>query len=243
MKTVLITGAGTGIGKACANLFAVRGYNVAINYNKSEPAALALEKSLSGAGLPAKAFQCDITKKDEVVKMFDEINKRFGTVKVLINNSGIAEQKLFTDISEQDWDRMFDVNVKGTFLCSQMAIKQMLIKHAGSIVNISSMWGQIGASCEVHYSASKAAVIGLTKALAKEVGPSGIRVNCICPGVIETKMNSNLGQETMAELSEETPLGRLGDADDVAKAVLFLAEKDADFITGQILGVNGGFVI
>lgn len=243
MKTVLITGAGTGIGKACANLFAIRGCNVAINFNTSEKEALALEKNLVGAGLIAKAFKCDITKKDQVEKMFEAIRKRFGDVDVLVNNSGIAQQKLFTDITENDFDRMFDVNVKGMFLCSQMAVKQMLKKHSGSIINISSMWGQIGASCEVHYSASKAAVIGLTKALAKEVGPSGIRVNCICPGVIETKMNTNLGQETMKELSEETPLGRLGDVDDIAKAVLFFAGEKSDFITGQILGVNGGFVI
>lgn len=243
MKTVLITGAGTGIGKACANLFAIRGCNVAINYNKSETEALALEKSLIGAGLSAKAFRCDITKKHEVEKMFGEINNRFGNVDVLVNNSGIAQQKLFTDISEDDFDRMFDVNVKGMFLCSQIAVEQMLKKHSGSIINISSMWGQIGASCEVHYSASKAAVIGFTKALAKELGPSGIRVNCICPGIIETKMNTNLGQETMKELAEETPLGRLGDVDDVAKAVLFFASEKSDFITGQVLGVNGGFVI
>ena len=175
--------------------------------------------------------------------MFAQVKSAFGSVEVLVNNAGIAQQKLFTDITEQDWNKMFDVDVKGVFHCCQCALPDMIHGKAGKIINISSMWGQVGASCEVHYSAAKAAVIGLTQALAKEVGPSHIQVNCIAPGVIDTEMNGHLDARTIDELKDETPLGVIGTTKDIANAVLFLASEKADFITGQVLGVNGGMII
>lgn len=243
MKTVLVTGGATGIGAAACRLFARRGYQVAINYFTSGTAAAALETELRNMGYAVKSFPCDITKEQQVIAMAHQVKDTFGSLDVVVNNSGTASQTLFTDTSEAQWQQIFDVNVKGAFLVSREAVKLMLKNHEGAIVNISSMWGQVGASCEVAYSASKAALIGMTKALAKEVGLSGIRVNCICPGMIDTAMNSAIPSEIQQEIREETPLNRLGTPDDIANAALFLAGKDASFITGQIIGVNGGFVI
>lgn len=175
--------------------------------------------------------------------MVSDIEKSLGSVGVLVNNAGIAEQALFSDISEEMWDRMFAVNVKGAYNCAQAVLPSMIHEKRGRIVNISSMWGISGASCEVHYSASKAAVIGFTRALAKELGPSGITVNCIAPGVIATEMNGRLSPETMAELKENTPLNRIGVPEDIAEAILFLASDRAAFITGQTLSVDGGFIL
>lgn len=243
MKTVLITGGATGIGKATVQLFAQQGYHVALQYHKSQAAALALKTQLSTQGFDVQAFHCDITKQSEVEAMFVQLKQALGGVDVVVNNSGLAQQKLFTDLTEQDWNNVFDVNVKGAFFVSQEAVRQMLPKQQGAVINISSMWGQVGASCEVHYSASKAALIGLTKALAKEVAPSHIRVNCICPGVIDTPMNASLSEETKQQLAEETPLGRIGTAEEIANAILFLSQDTSSFITGQVLGVNGGLII
>ena len=162
---------------------------------------------------------------------------------LLVNNAGIAQQKLFTDVTEEEWDRIFAVNVKGLYTCCRAVVPHMVRRHAGSIINVSSIWGEVGASCEVPYSASKAAVIGFTKALAKELGPSGIRVNCVSPGVIATEMNAALDPETLDALREETPLGTIGTPEDAARAILWLAGEDSAFVTGQVLGVNGGFVI
>ena len=167
----------------------------------------------------------------------------FGKIDVLVNNAGIAQQKLFTDISDEDFRNMFAVNVDSVFYLCREVLPDMIHRKSGSIINISSMWGEVGASCEVHYSASKAAVIGLTKALAKEVGLSGIRVNCVCPGFINTDMNKLIDSETAEAIREETPLYRLGEAEDIANAVLFLAQNSSSFITGQIIGVNGGLII
>lgn len=166
-----------------------------------------------------------------------------GDIDVLVNNAGVSSQKLFADITDEDWKKTTGVNLDGVFFCCREALKPMISKKNGVIINISSMWGEVGASCEVHYSATKAGVIGLTKALAKEVAPSGIRVNCITPGVIMTDMMADFDEKTVNELREETPLGRLGTPEDIAGAALFLASEDASFITGQVLGVNGGFVI
>lgn len=240
MKTVLITGASRGIGAACAQAFAENGYSVIINYNKNKNTAQALAEELSGLyKVDCIAYGCDISDSSAVKKMFDDI----GYVDVLINNAGISQQKLFTDITDEDWRKMISVNLDGVFYCSREASKEMIRKKSGSIINISSMWGQVGASCEVHYSASKSAVIGLTKALAKELAPSNIRVNCIAPGVIDTDMMSGFDEGTKSALIEETPLLRLGNPEDIASAAVFLADDKANFITGQILGVNGGFII
>ena len=240
MRTALVTGASRGIGAAIARGLAADGYRIAVNYHSREADAKALCRELQQiAGLPHILVRADVSDRSQVESMFHTI----GEVDVLVNNAGIAQQKLFTDLTEADWDRMFDVDVKGVFHCCQLALPHMIHQKSGAIVNISSMWGQVGASCEVCYSATKAAVIGMTKALAKEVGLSGIQVNCVAPGVIATEMNAHLSGADMQALAEDTPLGRLGAPEDISRVLLFLASEDADFITGQVLGVNGGFVI
>lgn len=233
MKKVLITGGAKGIGRQTAKLFCEKGYEVYINYLTSEIEAQKLAKE-TGV-IPIKA---DVSSPKEVEEMFAKI----GGVDVLINNAGIAQQKLFCDITYEEWDRMIGVNLTGVFNCTKSALPYMINKKAGSIVNISSMWGICGASCEVHYSASKAGVIGLTKALAKEVGPSGITVNCIAPGMIDTDMNKNFDAETIEMVKEETPLGTMGRPEDIANFVLYLVEQ-GQFITGQVISPNGGIVI
>lgn len=243
MKTVIITGASRGIGAACARLFAREGWAVAVNYRSSREKAETLAADICRDGGVALAIPADIGSADDVERLFSTAEKELGTVEALINNAGIAQQKLFTDLTEEEWDELFRVDVKGVFLCCRRALPGMIRRQQGCIVNISSMWGQVGASCEVHYSAAKAAVIGLTKALAKEAGPSGIRVNCIAPGVIQTEMNGHLSPEVLEELREETPLEVLGTPEDVAKSALFLCSSASSFITGQVLGVNGGMVI
>lgn len=242
-KTVLITGASRGIGRAAAEAFAKAGYDVAVNYNKSAEAAETLCRELEKYSVKALPFQADVADKKAVEKMSAEIEIAMGAVSVLVNNAGIAEQALFTDITEEMWDRMFAVNVKGAYNCTQAVLPKMIHEKYGRIINISSMWGISGASCEVHYSAAKAALIGFTKALAKEVGLSGITVNCVAPGVIDTDMNGHLSPETISELKEETPLNRIGAPRDVAETVLFLASEKASFITGQTISVDGGFIL
>ncbi len=242
-KTVLITGASRGIGRASAIAFAQNGYNVAVNYNKSTEATEKLCTELNRYGVKAKCFQADVADKSSVNEMVRKIEADFGKISVLVNNAGIAEQALFSDITEEMWDRMFAVNVKGAYNCTQAVLPHMIHNKYGRIINISSMWGISGASCEVHYSASKAALIGFTKALAKETGLSGITVNCIAPGVIATEMNGHLSEEIMNELKAETPLNRIGTPEDVAEAIVFLASDKASFITGQVLSVDGGFIV
>ena len=243
-KTVLITGASRGIGRECALEFARQGAsNIIIGYNKSEEQALALESMLRDAGINALALKADVRSASEVKLMFRRAQAAFGQVHILVNNAGISGFSLFTDISEDMWDEMMDTNIKGMYLTCREALPDMISEKDGAIVNISSIWGQVGASCEVHYSASKAAVIGLTKALAKELGPSNVRVNCVAPGVIQTDMLAVVDPVIQEELKEETPLMKLGNPIDIAKSVCFLCSPDAGFITGQVLGVNGGFVI
>ena len=243
-KTVLITGASRGIGRECALEFARQGAsNIIIGYNKSESQALELESILRDAGVNALALKADVRSASEVKLMFRRAQAAFGQVHILVNNAGISGFSLFTDISEEMWDEMMDTNIKGMYLTCREALPDMISEKDGAIVNISSIWGQVGASCEVHYSASKAAVIGLTKALAKELGPSNVRVNCVAPGVIQTDMLAVVDPTIQEELKEETPLMKLGNPIDIAKSVCFLCSPDAGFITGQVLGVNGGFVI
>ncbi len=242
-KTVLVTGASGGIGGACARLFADKGYKVAVHYNKNKTAAEQLTDGLRSKGCEAVCVCADLSDEAQVRAMFNEIRSTLGAVEILINNAGTAQQKLFTDTTQADYEILFGTNVLSAVNCSREALKSMIAAHSGSIVNVSSMWGISGASCEVLYSASKAAVIGFTKALAKEVGPSNIRVNCVAPGVIDTKMNSNLSQQDMESLADETPLCRIGKPEEIANAVFFLATQDASFVTGQVLSVDGGFIV
>lgn len=242
-KVALITGASKGIGAATAIMFAQNGYDVIINYCTSAESAILLEKSLKENGFSALSYMADVSKSNDVKRMVEDVIARFGKIDVLINNAGIAQQKLFTDITDEDWQKMVSVNLTGTFNCCRAVIPHMVSRKSGSIINTSSIWGMTGASCEVHYSAVKAGIIGMTKALAKELGPSGIRVNCVAPGVINTRMNANLSVSDLEGLADETPLGRLGTTNEVASTSLFLASNAAEFITGQVISPNGGFVI
>lgn len=242
-KTAIVTGASRGIGAAAALALAAQGCRVAVCCRTRRDSAESVAARIRAAGGTAAVFCADVSDEAAVRTMFAQVEQTLGPADILVNNAGVAQQKLFTDITAAEWDAMFGVCVKGAFHCCQAALPHMIRQKWGRIINISSMWGQVGASCEVHYSAAKAAVIGLTKALAKEAGPSGIRVNCIAPGVIQTEMNGHLSPEVLEELREETPLETLGAPEDVAKAALFLCSPESSFITGQVLGVNGGMVI
>ncbi|MBQ6893881.1 MAG: 3-oxoacyl-ACP reductase FabG [Clostridia bacterium] len=238
-QTVFITGGTRGIGRKIAECFLNKGYNVAITFEKSEEIAHEMKSKYKNF----IAIKCDVANSKEVNLAVNECTKTFGGVDILINNAGVSQQKMLCDVSEAEWERIFDVNVKGMFNTVKEVLSYMVHEKKGRIINISSIWGLVGASCEVPYSASKAAIIGFTKALAKELGPSGICVNCIAPGVIDTDMNSIHDEDTINELKEETPLGRIGTAEDVANLALFLAGDDSSFITGQVISPNGGFVI
>jgi len=238
MKTALITGGSRGIGAAAVRAFSQAGCRVAFLYSNSAEAAASLTQETG-----AMALRCDITDKEQIAAAISEALRQFRHLDVLIHSAGIAQQKLLTDVTDQDWRRVFAVHVDGAFYAIRAALPAMISRKSGQIVLLSSMWGQIGASMEVPYSAAKAALIGMTKALAKEVAPSGICVNCVAPGVIQTDMLAELDEEALRALSEETPLGRLGTAEDVANTLLWLCSKGAGFITGQVIGVNGGMVM
>lgn len=243
MRTVLITGASRGIGAACAREFAENGYRVVIHYHNSADKAKGLCDELTAKGCEVMTVKADVGNSGEVKGMIQEVEDRFGMIDVLVNNAGIAMQKLFTDTSDEDWDKMIATDLSSVFYCCRAVAPMMIRAHSGCIINIASMWGEVGASCEVAYSAAKAGVIGLTKALAKELGPSGIRVNAVSPGVVMTDMMAGFSGEDVAALREETPLCTLGAPGDIARAVVFLASDNAKYITGQIIGVNGGMVI
>lgn len=242
-KTVLITGSSRGIGRATAEVFAANNYNIIINYLNSENEAFFLVNSLEKQGYSAMACKADVSRRDQVDTMIEAGIRKFGTIDILVNNAGVSQQKLFTDITEYEWDRMFNIHVKGMFNCCQCVLPLMLKNKQGKIINLSSIWGMTGASCEVHYSTAKAAVIGFTKALAKELGPSNIQVNCVAPGIIDTDMNAYLDKSDHYKLIQDTPLMRFGTPAEVAYAVLYLASEKADFLTGQVISPNGGFVI
>lgn len=242
-KSVIITGASRGIGRAAALRFSREGWQVVIQYLTGEKQAMELLGEIRSGGADAIAVRADVSNRQDVDRMVKACVENFGGVSVLVNNAGIAQSRLFTDITANDWDRMMNVNVKGVFHSCQAVLPHMIYKKSGKIINVSSMWGQVGAACEVHYSAAKAAVIGLTKSLAKEVAPSGIQVNCVAPGVIKTNMLSEYSDDELRELAMETPLLRLGTPEDVADTIYFLASSQSDFMTGQVLCPNGGFVI
>lgn len=242
-KTVIITGASKGIGAATAILFAEKGYNVVINYNNSYKNADLLCSSLSSRGLNVSLFKADVSNNLETDLMVKETVYKYGSVDVLINNAGICVSGLITDIIDFDRDKIFDTNLLGCYNACKSVIPTMVNQKSGKIINISSMWGVTGASCEAAYSASKAGIIGLTKALAKELAPSGITVNAVAPGIIDTSMNANLSEEELKAFCETIPLGRMGKPEEIAEAVYFLASDSADYITGETLNVNGGYVI
>ena len=238
MKTVLITGGSRGIGRAMVELFSERGYSVAFTYKNSDAQASALSEKTG-----ALAIKADSSKEEEILRAVETVRKNLGAVEILINNAAVSAFSLFTDISLDDWREMFSINVDGAFLYTKAVLGDMIKNHFGRVINVSSMWGVVGSSCEVCYSATKAALIGMTKALAKEVGPSGITVNCIAPGMIDTDMNASLSEEDVRAIADETPLMRIGTPREIAEAAFFLAGDGASFITGQILGVNGGLVV
>lgn len=239
MKTVIVTGGSRGIGKAIIEKFAREGYNVILNYNRSSESAQRIEKEFKNVNI----FKADVTNRKEIQAMIDYTNKTFGNIDILVNNAGTGCTGLLQDLSFEEWQEVFNVNVNGVFNCTQLVLPQMLQKHSGKIINISSIWGMTGASCEVAYSASKSAIIGFSKALAKEVGPSGINVNVVAPGIIMTDMVSQYSIEEFDEMRNQIPLGEIGTTEDVANSVFFLASDDAKYITGQVLSPNGGWVI
>ena len=242
-KIALITGGSRGIGAACVRAFAEDGYAVAFLYNNSRDKAEALVQNLRAEGRDVSAWQCDVADAARVQAVLADIRRTYRHIDALVNCAGISHIGLFTDMTEAEWDRLFTVNVRSAFSVTKAVLPGMISEQKGAIVNVSSMWGEVGASCEVAYSATKAALIGLTKALAKEAGPSGVRVNCVTPGVIDTDMNAQLTEADRAELADETPLCRIGEAAEVAQTILFLCGEGASFITGQVLGVSGGLVI
>ena len=236
---VLVTGGSGGIGSAIARLFASRGYNTAIHYNSNETAAKEIRDSLVSDGFSAEIFQADVSSPEDVRRMVSEVENKLGTVDVLVNNAGISLIKLFDETSDEEWDNIMNVNLKSAFLCSKAVIDGMIHEKKGKIINISSIWGVKGASCEVAYSASKAGLIGFTKALAQELAPSNIQVNCVAPGAIATEMNSHLSASDVKALCDDIPAGRFGAPIEVAEAVWFLA--NSSYVTGQVLGVDGGW--
>ncbi|MHA5219358.1 elongation factor P 5-aminopentanone reductase [Dysosmobacter sp. Phy] len=242
-QVALVTGASRGIGRAVAMELGRAGYAVCINYLNSEDAARQAAEALRAGGSDAVAIRADVADGTAVAEMVRRTEKELGPVTLLVNNAGVAGQAQFQDITDEMWDRYLAVNLGGARNTIRAVLPHMLSEKRGAIVNISSIWGLRGASCEVAYACTKAAIIALTRSLAMELAPSGIRVNCVAPGVIDTDMVQVLGQETLRDLAEQTPLGRLGRPEDIAHAVAFLASDKASFITGQVLGADGGFIV
>ncbi len=245
MKVALITGASSGIGRETARYFALNGYFVIAHYNTNKSGVDSLVAELEKQGFSGTVFgaQADFNDIDSVKNMFKNIEKSFKHIDVLVNNAGAGLYKQITDTTECEWDRLFNINVKSAFVLTNLVLSQMISRKQGKIINVSSIWGNLGASMEVAYSASKSAIIGYTKALAKELAPSGINVNCVCPGVIDTAMNKRFNAEEIDELKNETPLGRLGSPEEIAELIGFLASEKASFITGQIITSDGGFTL
>ena len=244
MPNVLITGASRGIGAATAGIFAQEGWDVALNYNRGRPEALALSAALSGLGIRALPVQADVSRPEEARRLVQEAETALGPLDAIVCNAGIAlPQRLLADTTPEEWRELLSTDLDGVFYTLKAAIPGLVRRQRGAIVTVSSMWGVTGGSCEVPYSAAKAGVIGLTRALAKELGPSHIRVNCVAPGVVDTAMNGHLTRSELAALGEETPLCRIGRPEEIAQAILFLASERASYITGQVLRVDGGMII
>ena len=241
MKTVIVTGGSRGIGAAIVKELALKKYNVVLNYNKSEKEAEKIKEELKENDINIEIFKADVSDKKQAKELIEFTLNKFKNIDVLINNAGIDQIKPFMEITENDWNTMFKINLNSVFNCTQEALKNMIHNKKGCIINISSIWGITGASFEVHYSASKAAIDGMTKALAKELGPSNIRVNSIAPGLVNTEMNKELSKEDLAELKKEIPLGRIAQPEEIAKSVEWLIEDE--YVSGQIISVNGGWNI
>lgn len=241
LKTAIVTGGSRGIGKAIVEILAKEKYNVILNYNKSKENAKKIKEELTKQGYSVEIFKADVSNREEVKNLVNFTIEKFGSIDVLVNNAGISQSKLFTDITEEDWNMMINVNLKSVFHMSQEVVPYMINKKDGIIINISSIWGVTGASCEVHYSVTKAGIDAMTKSLAKELGPSNIRVNSIAPGIIDTDMNKYLSKEELEEIKEEIPLEKIGKTEDIAKCIKWLIEDK--YTTGQIININGGWLI
>ena len=241
MKNVIVTGGSRGIGKCIVENLARDGYNVLLNYNKSEKQAMKIQNDLKEEGILIEIYKADVSKRAEVKQMIEFAMKKWETIDVLINNAGIAKLQMFQDVTEEDWNEVIDTNLKSAFYMCQEVVPNMIHKKNGCIINISSIWGLVGASCETVYSVSKAGIDALTKSLAKELGPSNIRVNSIAPGVINTDMNSRLDEHIIKEIKNETPLEKIGKPIDIYRCVKWLIEDE--FTTGQVISVNGGYII
>lgn len=240
-KVAIVTGASRGIGREIAKQLAIKGIKVIANYNKSENEARNLKEELKKQNIDIDIFKCDVSKREEGKKLVEFVLNKYGKIDILINNAGISEYKLFTNETDEDWNRVINTNLYSAFMMSQEVLPNMIHNKNGCIINISSIWGQVGSSFEVIYSISKSGIDGLTKALAKELGPSNIRVNSIAPGVIDTDMNKNLSEEDLSGLKDEIPLGKIGLPQDIAKCVNWLVEDN--YTTGQVISINGGWVI
>lgn len=240
-KTVLVTGGSRGIGKSIVESLARKNYNIVFTYNTSENAANAIKENLNSCGYSVENYKIDFKKSENISELIKFVLKKYEKIDVLINNAAISQVKLFTEITKQDWENMMDVNINSVFYLTQEVVRNMIKNKNGCIINISSVWGMVGASCEVHYSVAKAGMDALTKSLAKELGPSGIRVNSIAPGIIDTDMNKDLNEEELKEIQNYIPLGRLGTPEDISKCVEWLINDK--YMTGQIISPNGGWII
>lgn len=240
-KTVIVTGGSRGIGAAIVRMLANEDYNIVLNYNKSEEIAKKIKEEFTIQGKNVEIFKADVSKREEVKKLVEFTINKFGKIDVLVNNAGISQTKLFTDITDEDWNNMLNTNLNSVFFMTQETLPYMIHEKVGCIINISSIWGITGAACETHYSVTKAGVDALTKSLAKELGPSNIRVNSIAPGIIDTDMNKYLSDEDLANIEEEIPLGKIGKPEEIAKCVKWLIEDN--YTTGQIININGGWNI
>lgn len=240
-KTAIVTGGARGIGAAIVAMLAENEYNVVLNYNKSEESAKKIKKELTEKGYNVEIFKADVSKRAEASELVKFTLNKFKNIDVLINNAGISQTKLFTEITDEDWHNMINTNLNSAFYMSQEVLHNMIHNKKGCIINISSIWGIVGSSCEVHYSVAKAGVDAMTKSLAKELGPSNIRVNSIAPGIIDTDMNKHLSQEEILDIKEEIPLEKIGKVEDISKCIKWLIEDT--YTTGQVISINGGWII